>query len=558
MPTNQPLWGPLPPIPIPGPHGTIADTAEHYVQEQAPRVPEFRVGTWGGPTTINLMWDSLFDASVHVHAAGRKFTEMRRELISVYEAFSGSGFLHLHAEVPSWHARLGLLVASTAGAEQALLHSETGLDKAHENYREAEQLIQRWIHAGIRILEVGLAVEHAVHWEGDKSFVYDWFATTVVSGGGVALDVVLKRFPQVGVILATVRAVENNAGLTPALMGRNHQVTDPDPTHRFEHQPGGTLHHYLEEMGQVADHGDIAVSVIPRPDMDPAYAVHFPGIDVDGPEMEHGRSPMSLVDGLHNDSDHMAGALEQALQELGVPEGSDIFMTGFSLGGLHATNLARSSSFTQRYNLRSVTTIGSPLKHQPTQDGVKVTHFEDVRDPVPHVTAERPVLSSDRMIIQYNHADPENQVESLAGSTHTWEHNVEAIRLMEEDEGQFLDYHQQQHLDEFRAQLHFGEAVETYVFETHWQKMDTPEHVLPWEAESYDDVAYFEDALRESVREMSRWPSDPGPIPEGTGSPGTVPWETKNRNLTGPGMDEVGGEELERSWGTEGTITGGK
>ncbi|WP_150460931.1 alpha/beta family hydrolase [Nesterenkonia ebinurensis] len=535
MPLQHTLWDTMPPIP--GPHGTIGETAEHYV-DKGPRTPEFRISTWGGPTRINLIWDSLYEASVHIQAAGATFTELRREVISVYEAFSGSGYFHLHTDVPAWHARLGLLVGGTAAAEQALLHNQTGLDKVHENYREAEQLVQRWIHAGIRVLEVGLALEHAVHREGDKSLVYDWFATTLVSGGGVTFDVLLKRFPHVAVILATVKALENNAGLTPALMGRNRQITDRQATRTFEHQADGTLHHYLEQMDRVADHGDIAISVIHRPNMDPAYAVHFPGVDIDGLDMEHGRSPMSLVDGLHNDSEHMAGALEQALDELGVPHGAEIHMTGFSLGGLHASNMARSSGFADRYNLRTVTTIGSPLKHQSTQEGIKVTHFEDVRDPVPHITGERPQLSSERMIIQYNHASAESSVESVAGSSHTWEHNVDAIRMMEEGEDQLLDYSQQQHLDEFRAQLYFEGEIETYVFDTHWEKMTSPEHVLPWEAESYDDVAYFEDALKDSVRELSRWPKDSGPTPDGTSSPGSVPWDIKDRNLTVPDLQE--------------------
>ncbi|TLP97417.1 hypothetical protein FEF26_07370 [Nesterenkonia salmonea] len=481
----------------------LIDSANH-----GPRTPPFRIRTSGGPTRINFEWESLRESTMHVQRASETFSQLRREVISVYEEFSASGFAHLHWEVPAWHIRLGQVVLTATATEQSLLHGTVGIERAHEAYRNMETTVHQWFHLGVRTAEGSIAVEHLVHPDGDRSFTYDWFATTLVTGGAQGIEHVLKKYPALDVILSTIIAVDKHAGLMPALMGRHEQVIDPHIASTHVLQPDGTLANYFEHVGQTAEHGDIAVSVIPRPNMEPAYAVHLPGIDVDGFEVEHGRSPMSLVDGLTNESAHMTSAVEDALAEVGAPERAEVFMTGFSLGGLHATNIAKNRDFRQKYTLRAVTTVASPITGGATAPGVKVTHFEDARDPVPHITGERPELSADRMVIEYSHLDPDIEVESIAGSAHTWEHNVDAIELLEDNDAEWLDIAERNHVDELRAQLMFGEEIETYVFDSHWQPMETPEHVLPWEAENIEDLEYLYDALKDGAQELRRLPLD--------------------------------------------------
>ncbi|NDK32649.1 alpha/beta family hydrolase [Nesterenkonia haasae] len=481
----------------------LIDSANH-----GPRTPPFRVRASGGPTRINLEWESLRASAVHIQQAAETFSQLRREVITVYEEFSGSGFAHLHWKVPAWHGRLGQLVASTAATEQSLLHGTEGIERAHEAYRNMETAVHQWFHLGVRAGEGTIALEHLAHPDGDTSFSYDWFATTLVTGGRQSIEQLLKKNPTLEVIFSTIIAVERHAGLMPALMGRNEQVIDPPNVTTHLLQPDGTLASYFEHVGRTADQGDIAVSVIPRPDMTPAYAVHLPGIDVDGFTVEHGRSPMSLVDGLTNESAHMTSAVEEALIEVGAPDGAEVFVTGFSLGGLHATNIAKNKEFQQKYTLRAVTTVASPIKGGSTVSGVKVTHLEDARDPVPHITGERPELSSERMVLEYNHLNPDSEVESVAGSAHTWDHNVDAIRLLEDNDAEWLDTAQRNHLDEFRAQLMFEEKIETLVFDSHWQAMESPEHVLPWEAENLEDLEYLHDAIKDGAQELRSLPQD--------------------------------------------------
>lgn len=494
--------------------------------EEAMSVPGFTVRSSGGPTRINLEWASLQEATVHIQDAAERFTELRSELVSVYEAFSGAGFAHLHVSIPGFHLRLGALVTTTSATEQALLHASTGIEQAHQAYRSMEADVQGYFHLALKIAEAELALEHLMHPEGDDTYFYNWLVTTGVGVGGAGIDVLLKKYPKAAVMLSTLAAVEKNAGLTPALMGRNEQVVDPQASHRFTHRADGSLAGYLQQMDSVADHGDIAVSVIQRGTVDPAYAVHLPGLDIDGIRLDHGRSPMSLVDGLANGSERMTSAVEQALAEVGAPENAEVYMTGFSLGGLHATNMARSKDFQQKFTLRTVTTIASPMTQGPTEDGVKVTHFEDARDPVPRITGDRPQLSTERMVIEYHHHSPDAAGENLAGSAHDWDHNVEAIGLFEAHESQQPGARTKHHLDEFRAQLFPEGEIETYVFDTTWQQAEVPEHILPWEAESLEDLEYLQDALEDGVRELRKWPG-----PDTSATPGTVDWGTAKKTL---------------------------
>jgi dienelactone hydrolase len=503
MPLNQ--IGDLPVVG--GVHGnnssTLHDSAEH-----GPRTPPFHIRTSGGPTRINLEWESLRSSTVHVKHAAETFAQLRQETIGVYEEFAGSGLAHLHWKVPAWHARLGGLVVSTAATEQSLIEGVAGIERAHQAYREMETTVHQWFHLGVRAGEGSIALEHLAHPDGDRSFFYDWLATMLVTGGGQGLELFLKKNPTLEVLLSTVIAVEDHAGLMPALMGRNEQVITAEIAHTFSHQPDGTLAGHLDNVGRAGDYGDIAVSVIPRPNMEPVYSVHLPGLAADGLNLKHGRSPLSLIDGLTNDSAHMTGAVAEALAEVGAPDGAEVFMTGFSLGGLHATNMAKSSDFQQQYRLRAVTTVGSPARSGPTRPGVKVTHLEDARDPVPHITGDRHEISAERMVIEYNHQNSDSTVESIAGSAHTWEHNVDAIKLMEDNDAEWLSIGELNHVDEFRAQLMFDAEVETHIFESHWQPMDTPEHLMPWEAESLNDLDYLSDALQDGAQELRRQPQD--------------------------------------------------
>ncbi|RJN32759.1 hypothetical protein [Nesterenkonia natronophila] len=222
MPVNQ--TGDLPSVG--GVHGNNSSALQHSARH-GPRTVPFGIRTSGGPTRINLEWESLRASTVHVNHAAETFVQLRQETLGVYKEFAGSGLAHLHWKVPAWHARLGALVVSTTSTEQSLMEGVAGIEGAHQAYREMETTVHQWFHLGIRAGEGSIALEHLAHTDGDKSFVYDWLATTLVTGGGQSVALFLKKYPTLEVLLSTVIAAEKRAGLMPALMGGNEQVITP-------------------------------------------------------------------------------------------------------------------------------------------------------------------------------------------------------------------------------------------------------------------------------------------------------------------------------------------
>lgn len=421
----------------------------------------FDVRTAGGPTQINLFWDSLLEAAAHVEAAAAEFAEIRQNLVGVAAELSSTAG-HLHWRIPGFRTDCGALLVGTAGTEALLDQAGGGAEAAHQAYRDLETAVQSWFTLLLRVSESGLVVEHLVSPQGDKSFVFDWAVTTGVVGSGVALD-----FPAASVVVSTLRAMEQDAGLTPELMTGNEQVLNTTPVTEFSHTADGTLGGHLQHMAEVSDHGDIAVSHIQQEGADPVYALYLPGVDIDGTETEHGRSPLSLVDAFGNDSEHMSAAVEEALQEAGVPEGATVVPIGHSMGGGHVLNLVSSTSWTEKYRVPAAATIGSPGQNKRVETDVKITHFEDERDPIAHVLGQRHQESADRLTVIYDHQNPQSQVSSAAGSAHSLQHNIGAISTMEKSSSQWLSTEETAHLDVLRGYL-VGN-VRTAVFSTRWQ-----------------------------------------------------------------------------------------
>ncbi len=74
-------------------------------------------------------------------------------------------------------------------------------------------------------------------------------------------------------------------------------------------------------------------------------------------------------------------AVLAAMQQAGIPAGSDVVLTGFSQGGIMAANLAADSSFP--YNPIGVVTNGSPIDNFHVPPNVPVYAFQHASDPVP-------------------------------------------------------------------------------------------------------------------------------------------------------------------------------
>lgn len=430
-------------------------------QPSAPDGPAFNVRTAGGPTQINLFWESLLEAAEHVDAASAVFAEIRQDLVGVASEL-GSHSGHLHWQILGFQTQFGALLAGTAGTEELLTQASDGAEAAHQAYHELETSVQSWFTLLLRVSEYGLVLEHLVTAEGDKSFAFDWMVTTGVVTGGLALD-----FPPASAVVNALTTMEKQAGLTPELMAENEHVLDSTPTAEFSHSGDGTLSNHLQHMAEVSEHGDIAVSRIEKDNAETVYALYLPGLDVDGMNAEHGRSPLSLVDAFGNDSEQMSAVVEEALEAANVPEGATVLPIGHSMGGGHVLNLVSSTSWTEKYTVPAAATIGSPGQNKRVETEVKLTHFEDERDPVAHVLGERHQESADRLSVIYDHQNPQSEVSSVAGSAHSLQHNIDAISTMEDSAADWLSADETAHLDVLRG--HLAGRFSTTVFSTRWQ-----------------------------------------------------------------------------------------
>lgn len=82
-------------------------------------------------------------------------------------------------------------------------------------------------------------------------------------------------------------------------------------------------------------------------------------------------------------------AVMQAMQDAGVPPGSDVVWSGFSQGGIMAGNLAADDSVP--YNTIGVITNGSPIDGFDIPDDIPVMQVEHVSDPVAKLDLQTPL-----------------------------------------------------------------------------------------------------------------------------------------------------------------------
>lgn len=93
--------------------------------------------------------------------------------------------------------------------------------------------------------------------------------------------------------------------------------------------------------------------------------------------------PRGIVDSLGHDSNNYGEAFARALELSGAREGSEIILTGHSQGGIHIANLARHPMLRNKFKVKTVLTLGSPIGPIKLPEDVMSLHLEDGTDPVP-------------------------------------------------------------------------------------------------------------------------------------------------------------------------------
>lgn len=467
----------------------------------SPPPPPFRVHTSGGSTTINLFWESLRDVAAHVKTARDVLDEMQSQCSSAASEPMDS-WAQLNWRIPVFHARirtLGVALGVTGTSVDGAVHS---VQVAEDNYRNAENSAQRVFELLVRLDERQLIAQHALHPHGDDQLVYDWAATTGVLSAGLGVETLAMRYPGVSTMLAVASAADLDTRLTSTLLDRYEQSLDPQPTATWQHQGDGTLHHHLEYLAEVSEHGDMAVSEITTGEGEPVYTLFIAGFNSTGEPLEEGRGPLSFMDAWSHESEHTAGTIEAALDAAGVPEGATVVPIGYSMGGAHVINLVSSDRFTKRYDVPAAATIGSPGKNTPLNPGVKMTHLEDARDPTARLRGEANQQSADRLTISYESHPAEGEQASALGSRHALAHNTEAFEIIENDPSAFLSPDEIQHLDALREPLRG--SVETSVYRAQWAPRESAVTPLEHHSALLTDAEYFRHALQggmDQVRE---------------------------------------------------------
>ena len=200
------------------------------------------------------------------------------------------------------------------------------------------------------------------------------------------------------------------------------EVADPGPGHaaetttpqRIGNQIGDHvgIDGYLQNIGALQD-GRILVQTVRGADGVERYVVQLPGMQQGAyPTLE---SPQDLFGAIRNaqlpDSSYTK-AVQQAMQQAGVPERTEVMLVGYSAGGIAAMNLAQDPGFNGgRYRVTDVVAIGAPVdqKTVPSGSGTEVVTVTNDRDIVPVLDGRGPgspdPVAADRTEIRVSSPD---------------------------------------------------------------------------------------------------------------------------------------------------------
>lgn len=93
--------------------------------------------------------------------------------------------------------------------------------------------------------------------------------------------------------------------------------------------------------------------------------------------------PRGILDSLGHDSNNYAEAFAKALEFSGAKPGAEVILSGHSQGGIHIANLAKHPLLREKFKIKTVLTLGSPVGPIDLPEEVRALHLEDGTDPVP-------------------------------------------------------------------------------------------------------------------------------------------------------------------------------
>lgn len=467
-----------------------------------------RYRTSGGPTRINAVWQTLVAANQRLVLASDVSGQQWQRLAGIGVGAAVRSPVPLHWRIPLFGVRLVALVARALATHQMIQRGTDALTLAHENYRAAEGAVQRLVQLAMHLSETSLMLEHLIDAQGDKDLVKDWAGSLVVLGGGQAISLaeysVARRVKGFGPGLALMKTLADHYGLAAYEMG-HHGLRLGEQTGGSAHIGNGTYTGYFEELADAGADGDVAVTVVTGDGGEKTYLVHLPGLalDLEDINREDGRGYLGLVDAVANDSEQLAGVVQEALTAAGASEGDAIGISGYSMGGIAAVNLAQNARLQKSFDVRAIATVGAPGQNRTIPPGTSAVHFQDGRDPVTNILGEAHQETSERLTVHYEHHNQENSSDGLLGGAHQFNHHQEVIEEFEQDPGEHLSPEEEDLLNEF-AELYRGEA-ETLIFDTGWEELEAPEPGTP--GEEVFEGSGLSDLVDQSTAGLEREPT---------------------------------------------------
>ncbi|GAA0431802.1 hypothetical protein Acor_03990 [Acrocarpospora corrugata] len=196
----------------------------------------------------------------------------------------------------------------------------------------------------------------------------------------LALRALLDENPfndAVGWAMATGKCVMNTdpiLGITTRVMSSMDRgvgaalPTEPTPEEIARLRTGHSIVAILRNIDAIGTDGRVLLQSVLGPDDVVRYVVQAPGMRPGGPRND---SPQDLVGAFRNTVLHASpytGALKDAIDQFGVPDGAEIALVGHSAGGSAVMNLAQDPGFCGRYRVTHVIAAGSPIDFKTPAD----------------------------------------------------------------------------------------------------------------------------------------------------------------------------------------------
>lgn len=448
------------------------------------------VHIYGGQTRINLVFETLLEAAGHLSTVSSACQDYQALMRGTIQRMQDEGaWIPFSPHIPPLQAGLFAQAAAAPRFESAVERLISGIYQAHDAYWDmeavAKTLFDLKLIAGSSMLDTQKALRDGV----EVSEVTD-AALASLSGVLSAATRAANTVPILGEAMSGVVIYERNIGWTAEQMAIYEQQVNLDPKAEYSGEFDGSYHQFLDHYSQVSDFGDIAVTRIEDRGQY-RYAVHLPGFNFNPDDASEGRGQRSLIDSVINDSHQIEPLIEQTLEAAGVPEGSEIYLSGYSMGGLHAINLASEDGAVGNYPVAGVTTIGAPGANRRIDHEIPTVHFQDLYDPVPNLMTQRHPESTTRLTISYQHSSPDIESTTITGSAHTYQHNIDAVERLEQNPPEALGEAETAVMDNIRH--HYQGTAQTQVYSTDWLEREEVE--MGW-----DNVMNMSEELHQEFR----------------------------------------------------------